>query len=79
MKTDNELLLMGLRSLKSETIGKLNKCINKWADETGERDLTVNDLNTLSNDIAVYRAELAEVEGRILKLSPQFAADDIPF
>jgi hypothetical protein len=79
MKTDNELVLMGLRSYKDCMTKKIRLCLKEWAKESEEKDLSVTDLNKLSNDIAVYRSELAEIEGRIKKLEPVFAADDIPF
>jgi hypothetical protein len=79
MKTDQELILMGLRAQRSQVIGSINKCLREWVEQSENTDLDVEDLNSLSQDVIKYRAELAEVDGRILKLTPVFCSDDIPF
>lgn len=79
MKTDSELILMGLRAQRSQVIGSINKCLKEWVEHSEQTDLNVNDLNELTSDVSKYRAELAEIDGRILKLEPVFCADDIPF
>lgn len=79
MKTDSELILMGLKAQRKEISKKIDQCLREWVSYSEEHDLNVNDLNELTSDVSKYRAELAEIDGRILKLEPVFCADDIPF
>lgn len=79
MKTDSELILMGLKSAKRDVIGRINKRLKDAVEHSEQTDLNVNDLNKLTEKLGELRGELAEIDGRILKLEPQFAADDIPF
>lgn len=79
MKSDSELIVMGLKSQKREVIGTINQVLKKTVEHSEQTDLGVMDLNRLTEKLSQLRAELAECENRILKLEPQFAADDIPF
>jgi hypothetical protein len=76
MKTENEIMLIGLKEYRDDVLRKVKIMLRKYEKVTL---LTVFDLNSISNDISKYRAELAEIESRINKLEPQFNADDIPF
>lgn len=71
MKTDNELILLGLESEKTRVVGRFNKVLknNEQYDIIGDdRDWT---------ELRKLKEEYDEIQYKILQLVPP--SDEIPF
>jgi len=82
-KTNEELILVGLKAYKNELDRKITQCFKEWAKHFEADYVSLSDLESAIKDLEQYKNELSEVVAKIHELDPPtdqgFAADDIPF